>query len=210
MGQESYPGHRGFSLTLLGGPRLMGWATLVEECREARTWAPFCRALDVPGRPALSGCFSSDCEGPGLGHITVFFAEAPHHTPEDRHSLAYDSASLGGRIVYDPNPLVRYRVDVSDPASTTVGASLQQTLTFTPTPLAGQGADEPVAFRPLDLSHTAEVALSANAVGDIEQLAIAMSYPRLAEVAVSVLMRAALHRVHARARCSLLGGQVAP
>lgn len=79
----------------------------------------------------------------------MYLTVRPRTAPDDRHPFAYEAVEPPGRIVYDPNPFVSYRVDLRDPIVTVVSANLRHHVTFTP-----------AGGTPLDMSHEGTVTVT--------------------------------------------------
>jgi hypothetical protein len=113
---------------------------------------PTC-ASRLPGPPPIDefsmtfdSCSRLGCERTRVGLVDVWLTVQPRTAADDRHRFEYPATSPVGRMTYDPNPYVTYRIDLTDPVVTTVSADLRQTVIFTP----AEGS-------PLDISHTGTV-----------------------------------------------------
>lgn len=150
--EHSFGMERGLALNLLAGQGVYVVLFLADEgvCRGPAVWKPDCESMYEPSLDPFfktrDFCFRSRCEKADIDLVDVYWTERPRTDPDDRHAFSYSSKEPPGQVLYDPNPLVTYRVDLTSPATTVVSADIRHAVTVT---LA--------TGERLDLSHTGSV-----------------------------------------------------
>lgn len=87
---------------------------------------------DFPGAMPFLGkfdtCFTQGCLGPKQSYADVYVTSDPSHLPDARAPISFPTMAPvpAGTVTYDPNPLVRWVTDATDPAAVRVKAELAQ------------------------------------------------------------------------------------
>jgi len=124
--------HRGFGLTPFGSITLLGRLSVVRQCAGESASSPICGIGEVAGIAPLTGCYRGRCERAGVSLEDTYMALQGRTDPLDRHRVEYQSDYFGGRVVYDTNPFITYRVDLTAPGGPRVTADVGQTVSFMP------------------------------------------------------------------------------
>jgi hypothetical protein len=103
----------------------------------------------------------------------VYVTRPPHRDPGDRIALAYDTTAPfpSGTVVYEQNPLTRWRFEFGSPGLTTVSATVEGAVSV-------RVGHEPV----IDLSFSGQC--RGTHQGAEDDFAITLSLPRLSAPAV--------------------------
>lgn len=115
-------------------------AFLVSECEGPQEFDPYCTADDLPppeGEEPFYDtrfqCGQLGCEAANVRLSTVYFTMQPITDPDQPHEFSYPTSNPAGTAVYDPNPLITWRVDRTDPARIAFSAEFDFQVRVTPT-----------------------------------------------------------------------------
>lgn len=112
------------------------------------TGDPFCQhQFHSPGDPFWEGldiCQRLTKHSETSYSVEVYYTVQPITEPDEPHAFSYTTEEPAGTVNYDPNPLIRWDHDFSDPGLSVVTAAVDLSLTFE-APDGGM----------VDLSHTA-------------------------------------------------------
>jgi hypothetical protein len=168
------PGERSFAHRLVGtNIQYGGGGDLVAECSAESTFDPFCESKfpETAQSPFLVDhdmCFRLGCEAAEIGIAEVYFTMQPSTDPGDRHRFTYETEAPPGTAVSDPNPLLRWRFDLTGGSAVAVTSVVDRALVVT----LADGAGEH------DMSH--QGVLSAVKVDEVlTEASLSYSLPRL-------------------------------
>jgi hypothetical protein len=183
VGQTVDAHHRAYGLHPFGFVGVLGRLTYfptASTCTQPAVFRPMCGL--VAGIEPFDFCHRGRCEAAGVNLEDVYLVVQPRTDPDDRQRLEYESRTFPGRVAYDPNPFITYRIDDTHTGHILVTADLRQNLTFTPT----QGNS-------IRLSHSGTVTVHRGD-RDIDAISLELSFPHLTErgpqVVVSVDLNA--------------------
>ncbi len=151
----SHDSERAFALTLLGVER--GYSSimfLAGECKVPRVYDSFCNyastpePIEDPFWQTRDACGRYICESRGKERIEVYFTMRPRTSPDDRHEFSYPTVKPVGDAVYDPNPYIEWRFDMTKSKGWVITADISHAVRITTS--AGES---------LDLSHKGKISV---------------------------------------------------
>lgn len=115
-------------------------AFLVSECEGPQEFDPYCSTDELPPAEGEEPFYATrfqcgllGCEAANVRLSTVYFTMQPITEPGERHEFSYNTTNPPGTAVYDPNPLITWRVDRTDPARIVFSSDLDFQVQVTPT-----------------------------------------------------------------------------
>lgn len=186
VARTSGDNRRPFALSLLGVEQeYRGIAAAAGACGDVLVGEAVCESdaggeTEGPFWKALNRCVQVGCEAAGVSFATVYVTAAPIVDPADRHTVEYDTVSPAGHIVYDINPLIRWRVDQTDPSRALLFAELVGGILFTTA-----GSDS------ADLTHAGEIVIQLGG-GEIESGLLEVIFPSLGGFGKTIRVRASI------------------
>lgn len=149
-------------------------AFLVGECEGPQEFDPYCSSDELPppeGEEPFYDtrfqCGQLGCEAVNIRFSTVYFTMQPITDSGEEHEFSYSTASPPGTAVYDPNPLITWRVDRTDPTRIAFSAEFDFQVQVTPT---GETS--------IDLSHAGSFE-AIQQDEEITSLSLDVSFPSL-------------------------------
>lgn len=114
-------------------------------------------------------CFHFYCEGgqSKVGLLDTYMTMKPNMDASKRHKFTYDTTNPDGAAIYDPNPFITWRFDLTDLNAIKVTASLDATVKITPK----DGAL-------LDFSHTGKLSAETSN-GAVKSAAVELDFTGL-------------------------------
>lgn len=181
--EYSHDMERGFAWTLVGREEgYIGFLTLAFPCTGPETFDVYCEYAMLPPGEAdepfwedHDKCLRLGCDAADVGWAEVYFTARPTADPLAPHRFEYELTSIDASAVADPNPVVRWTADTTDPAAIEVSADLDLALTVTPA-----GGD------PIVLDHAGRIEV-AKADLEIDAISVELTFAGLG-VTASVMM----------------------
>lgn len=163
MRDEAAARESAYAISLVGNPSKgrAGFAFLVQSCTETMAFDPYCEPFDFEDERAGQLCLRLSCEAADILVSEAWYAEDGRTDIDDRHVFTTTTESPAGEVVYDPNPFVAWRADVTNDADVAVTSRIDVGAVVTPT-----GGD------PIDMSHEGDVAARRVLVDDHEEVSI--------------------------------------
>jgi hypothetical protein len=185
ISENSHDTERAFSFSLLGVDQgYSGISFLAKTCTAATVYEPFCVETSLPANESKDPfwkirdrCGRYICEKAGVDAVKVYFTMRPRTAPDDRHVFSYDTASPLKKIVYDPNPHIKWRFDETKTATMVVSTDFSHSVQMTT-----------VANAKIDLSHQGKLTVVKTA-GELQTLEMQLRFPMLASQAVGVFLK---------------------
>lgn len=167
--------NRGYALTLPGiDERFTGILSVESECTEESTSDPRCAVADLPeGDPVPpflvehDKCVRVGCEGAGIATVTTYMTDREAADPEEAHAFSYETTVPLGTGVYNRNPRINWRIDMSMAGKVEASTELLEDVYVTP---RGGSA--------IDISHTGTLkGLKVN--DELTEVAVNLRFPAL-------------------------------
>lgn len=139
VGTKSEPAQYGYAVHIPGSPEsFVGFIPMVNPCpnmAEITKCSSVVNPSQEPFWQAHDACVRYRCEkgGNNIALVDVFFSMQPKKDANDRHAFTYDTQTPAGTSIYDPNPFITWRLDLTDPSAIEITAQLENSVKITPT-----------------------------------------------------------------------------
>lgn len=169
------PQARGFAIHLPGSKfGYVATATIqaATECPANKGAISYCESVQNPTdepfwKDMHDRCVEFRCDG-DIGLVDAYLTMQPKKKLAEVHAFSYETAEPSGTAIYNPNPVVKWRVDQANPDAIEVMGALEANVKITP----DDGSEL------IDFTHTGT--LSATRSGaDVTLVQVDLSFPEL-------------------------------
>jgi hypothetical protein len=131
VAKGSSPTSRGFAIQLPGSKEgYTGKRTINTDCVSDNTEITQCQSQIDPLNEEFwmvhDRCARFRCE-PGSDKVALvdtYLTQQPITSPTDKHKFTYDTTDPTGTATFDPNPIITWRIDLTDPAAIQVTSKI--------------------------------------------------------------------------------------
>lgn len=139
VGNKAEPNQYGYAIHIPGSPEsFVGYVPMVNPCpnmAEVTKCASVFNPSQEPFWQAHDACVRYRCEkgSSNIALVDAFFTMQPKKDANDRHPFTYDTTMPSGTAIFDPNPFMTWRLDLSDPTAIEITAAVKNSAKITPT-----------------------------------------------------------------------------